>query len=78
MCVRKCATVAALCRIYCALLAYSINKSTPRGCTRHAIQQGNSNKGRVVIIWDNVSQKFLKELGGDQEDVLSIEILGGD
>ena len=34
-------------------------------------------KGRVGNSWDNVFEKIWKELGGDQEEVLSIEKFGG-
>ena len=30
-------------------------------------------KGRAGIRWDNVVEKMWKELGGDQEEVLSME-----
>ena len=33
-------------------------------------------KGRAGIRWDNVVEKKLKDLGGDQGEVLSIEIFG--
>ena len=34
-------------------------------------------KGRAGIRWDNVVEKIWKDLGGDQEEVLSIEKFGG-
>ena len=34
-------------------------------------------KGRAGIRWDNVVEKIRKDLGGDQEKVLSIEKFGG-
>ena len=34
-------------------------------------------KGRAGIRWDNVVEKIWKDLGGDQEEVLSIEKCGG-
>ena len=34
-------------------------------------------KGRAGITWDNVVDKIWKELGGDQEGVLSVEKFGG-
>ena len=34
-------------------------------------------KGRAGMIWDNVVEKIWKDLGGDQEEVLSIEKFGG-
>ena len=34
-------------------------------------------KGRAGITWDNVVDKIWKELGGDQEDILSVEKFGG-
>ena len=34
-------------------------------------------KGRAGIRWDNVVEKTWKDLGGDQEKVLSIEKFGG-
>ena len=35
-------------------------------------------KGRAGIRWDNVIEQICKDLGGDQEEVLSIEKFGGD
>ena len=34
-------------------------------------------KGRAGIRWDSVVEKIWKDLGGDQEEVLSIEKFGG-
>ena len=34
-------------------------------------------KGRAGIKWDNVVEKIWKDLGGDQEEVLSIDKFGG-
>ena len=34
-------------------------------------------KGRAGIRWDNVLEEILNTLGGDQEEVLSIEKFGG-
>ena len=34
-------------------------------------------KGRAGIRWDNVVEKIWKDLGRDQEEVLSIEKFGG-
>ena len=34
-------------------------------------------KGRAGIRWDNVVKKICKDLGVDQEEVLSKEIFGG-
>ena len=34
-------------------------------------------KGRTGIRWDNVVEKIWEDLGGDQEEVLSIEEFGG-
>ena len=34
-------------------------------------------KGRAEIRWDNVVEKIWKDLGRDQEEVLSIEKFGG-
>ena len=38
---------------------------------------GENNKGRAGIRRDNVVEKIWKDLGGDQEEVLSIEKFGG-
>ena len=34
-------------------------------------------KGRAGIRWDNVVKKICKDLGGDQEKVLSLNKFGG-
>ena len=34
-------------------------------------------KGRAGIRWDNVVKKTWKDIGGDQEEVLSTEKFGG-
>ena len=34
-------------------------------------------KGRAEIRWNNVVEKVWKDLGGDREEVLSIEKFGG-
>ena len=34
-------------------------------------------KGQAGVRWDNVVEKIGKELGGDKEEVLSIEKFGG-
>ena len=36
-----------------------------------------TTKGRAGIRWDNVVEKVWKDLGGDQEEVLSMEKFGG-
>ena len=38
---------------------------------------GETNKRRAGTRWDNVVEKIWKALGGDQEEVLCIEKLGG-
>ena len=37
----------------------------------------NNQKGRAGIKWDDVVEKIWKDLGGEQEEVLSIEKLDG-
>ena len=39
--------------------------------------RGKLTKGRAGIRWDNVVEKKLKDIEGDQEKVLSTEKLGG-
>ena len=34
-------------------------------------------KGRAGLRWDNVVEKIWKDLGGDQEEVLSTDKFGG-
>ena len=34
-------------------------------------------QGRAGVRWDNVVEKILKDVGGDQEEVPPIEKLGG-
>ena len=34
-------------------------------------------KGRSGVRWDNVVEKIWKDVGGDQEEVLSTEKFGG-
>ena len=34
-------------------------------------------KGRAETRWDNVLEKIWKDIGGDQEEILSVEKLGG-
>ena len=38
---------------------------------------GEIPKGRAGIIWDSVVERIWKDLGGDQEEVLSIKKFGG-
>ena len=43
----------------------------------YAVWGQNATKGRAGTRWDNVVEKIWKDLGGDQEEVLSIEKFGG-
>ena len=37
----------------------------------------NNKRWAGGIRWDNVAEKILKDIGGDQEEVLSTEKFGG-
>ena len=36
-----------------------------------------TTKGRARIRWDNVVEKTWKDLGGDQQEILSMDTFGG-